>query len=101
MKKKNYIEYEDGRKVILDDDDVPELGDEFFKNAKSFSELPASLQKKLAKIGKRGRPVSAAPKQMIAFRFSPDLVNAIKAVGKGYNVRVEKVLRDAVRKGLI
>ncbi|MEK6747223.1 MAG: BrnA antitoxin family protein [Pseudomonadota bacterium] len=101
MKKKQYIEYEDGTKILLDDDDVPELTDKFFKNAKSFSELPASLQKKLAKIQKRGRPVSDAPKQMIAFRFSPDLVNAIKAVGKGYNVRVEKVLRDAFNKGLI
>jgi uncharacterized protein (DUF4415 family) len=38
---------------------------------------------------------------MIAFRFSPDLVSAIKSVGKGYNVRVEKVLRDAFSKGLI
>lgn len=31
-------------------DDNPELTDEFFKNAKSFSELPDSLQNKLAKI---------------------------------------------------
>lgn len=85
----------------LIDDDNPEWADKDFKNAKSFSELPVSLQKKLAKIQKRGRPVSAAPKQMIAFRFSPDLVEAIKAVGKGYNVRVEKVLRDAFNKGLI
>lgn len=85
----------------LIDDENPEWTDENFKNALSFSELPVSLQNKLSKIGKRGRPVSDAPKQMIAFRFSPDLVCAIKAVGKGYNMRVEKVLRDAFNKGII
>lgn len=85
----------------LIDDENPEWTDENFKNAVSFSKLPVSLQKKLSAIGKRGRPVSDAPKQMIAFRFSSDLVSAIKAVGKGYNVRVEKVLRDALSKGLI
>lgn len=85
----------------LIDDENPEWTDKDFKNSLSFSELPEELQKKLKKIGRRGRPVSDSPKQMIAFRFSPDLVESIKAIGKGYNVRVEKILRDAVNKGLI
>lgn len=87
----------------LIDDDNPEWTDEDFKNAVPFSGLPKSLQKKLSAIQNksRGRPVSPAPKQMIAFRFSPDLVTAIKGVGKGYNVRVEKILRDAFSSGKI
>ncbi len=67
-KKQEYIEYEDGTRVLLDDDDVPELTDEFFKNAVPFSGLPLSLQKKLSAIQNknRGRPASIAPKKMIA-----------------------------------
>ena len=90
MKKKANPEWVDGEN--------PEWTDENFKNSISFSELPKSLQKKLGAIEKRGRPISATPKQMIAFRFSPDLIASIKAIGKGYNIRVEKIIREALEK---
>ena len=99
MKKNKYIDYEDGTRVMLDDDDVPELTAADFKKMVPFNKLPASLQKKLAAIQKRGRPRSPVRKQMIAFRFAPDLLAAIKASGRGYNARVERVLRDAVETG--
>lgn len=35
----------------------------------------------------------------IGFRLAADLVNGIKAIGRGYNARVENVLRDALAKG--
>jgi len=101
MKKDEYIEYEDGMRVLLDENDVPELTEEWFKNAKPFSALPPSLQKKLKAIQKRGRPKSKAPKEMIAFRFAPDLLASIRALGKGYNARVEKLLREALEHGLL
>lgn len=85
----------------LIDDENPEWTEESFKSAVSFSELPKSLQKKLQAAKGRGRPALDSPKQMIAFRFSSDLVDSIKAIGKGYNVRVEKILRDALQKGLM
>ena len=43
---------------------------------------------------RRGRPKSEAPKVRVGFRLSADLVEKIRASGKGYNVRVEKVLRE-------
>jgi uncharacterized protein (DUF4415 family) len=43
-----------------------------------------------------GRPKVESPKVHIGFRLDADLVKAIKATGKGYNVRVEKVLCDAL-----
>jgi len=46
-----------------------------------------------------GRPKSDAPKTYIGFRFVADVVAHIKASGKGYNARVEKVLRDALDRG--
>jgi uncharacterized protein (DUF4415 family) len=48
---------------------------------------------------KGGRPKSDAPKAPIEFRMAADFVQAIKATGKGYNARVEKVLRDAYEQG--
>ena len=46
-----------------------------------------------------GRPPVAAPKVHIGFRLAADVVAGIRATGKGYNARVEKVLRDALAKG--
>lgn len=99
MKKDRYIEYEDGTRVLLDEDDVPELTGKDFKRMVPFESLNPSLKRKLLAIQKRGRPRSKAPKQMIAFRFAPDLLAGIKALGRGYNARVEKVLREALEKG--
>lgn len=49
----------------------------------------------------RGRPRSAAPKRIMSFKFSPDLISAIKASGKGYTTRVEALLRQALAEGRI
>ena len=35
----------------------------------------------------------------IGFRLAADVVNGIRATGKGYNTRVEKVLREALAEG--
>ena len=48
----------------------------------------------------RGRPtINDQPKKHIGFRWSADLVDALKASGKGYNGRAEAILRDALTKG--
>lgn len=47
----------------------------------------------------RGRPPVESPKQTITLRMNPALIDAIRATGKGYNTRVEKVLKDALNKG--
>ncbi|NBX02787.1 MAG: hypothetical protein EBR02_01720 [Alphaproteobacteria bacterium] len=79
--------------------DIREWTKEDFARAVPFSELPKDLQAALKAIQKRGRPKAAAPKEMIAFRFSPDVLAAIKGLGKGYNVRIEKLLREALLDG--
>ncbi|MBV8614931.1 MAG: BrnA antitoxin family protein, partial [Acetobacteraceae bacterium] len=35
----------------------------------------------------------------IGFRLAADVVEGIRATGKGYNGRVERVLREALAKG--
>lgn len=64
--------------------------------AKPFSEVfPAQF----ATWKKRGRPPVKAPKVHIGFRLSADVVAGLRATGRGYNARVEKVLREAIAKG--
>jgi uncharacterized protein (DUF4415 family) len=76
--------------------DVPEATDAEFATARPFRAV-FPMQYKAWK--KMGRPPVAAPKIHIGFRLAADVVTAIRATGRGYNARVEKVLRDALAKG--
>ena len=81
---------------MSDRDDSPEWTDEDFHRAKPFSEVFPEQYKSWKS---RGRPKAGNPKVHIGFRLAPDVVNGIRATGRGYNARVEKVLRDALAKG--
>jgi uncharacterized protein (DUF4415 family) len=76
--------------------DVPEATDAEFASARPFKEVFPDLYKEWKKMG---RPPAANPKIHIGFRLAADVVQAIRASGRGYNARVEKVLRDALAKG--
>jgi uncharacterized protein (DUF4415 family) len=52
-----------------------------------------------AMVKRRGRPRSVAPKQQLTLRLSPKIVADIKASGRGYNARIERVLEEALHKG--
>lgn len=76
--------------------DVPEMTDEEFATARPFKDVFPSQYRAWKKMG---RPPVQAPKVHIGFRLAADVVNSIRASGRGYNARVEKVLRDALAKG--
>jgi len=76
--------------------DVPEATDAEFAAAKPFKEVFPGQYKSWKKMG---RPPIATPKVHIGFRLDADVVRSIRASGRGYNARVEKVLRDALVKG--
>jgi uncharacterized protein (DUF4415 family) len=48
-----------------------------------------------------GRPKAEAPKVHVSFRLAADVVERVKASGKGYNARVERALSEALAKGKI
>jgi len=60
-----------------------------FKPAKDV--LPKEL---LAVLPKRGRPPLETPKKAVNIRLSDDVVTAFKATGKGWQTRINDVLRD-------
>ncbi len=76
--------------------DVPEATDAEFATARPFKEVFPAQYKAWTKIGRA--PVET-PKIRIGFRLAADVVHAVRATGRGYNARVEKVLRDALAKG--
>ena len=43
---------------------------------------------------KRGRPLSTVTKARITIRLSPDVVQAFRASGEGWQTRVDAALRD-------
>jgi uncharacterized protein (DUF4415 family) len=53
----------------------------------------------VAEFRRRGRPPALSPKVRIGLRLAPDVVQGIRATGRGYNARVEKVLREALAEG--
>lgn len=81
-----------------DDVDLPEWKDENFERAKPFKDVfPEQFE---SWKRRPGRPtIDDKPKVHVGFRLAADVVEGIKASGKGYNARVEKVLRDALAKG--
>lgn len=53
----------------------------------------------VAPLRARGRPPVAHPKKRITLRLDDRIINALHAIGKGYNARVEKILLAAIEKG--
>lgn len=83
----------------IDDIDNPELTEADFARAVPFQEAFPGLARSLKRQG--GRPRLERPKVKVAWRLAADVVDAVKASGKGYNARVEAVLRDAIARGML
>ena len=65
---------------------------------KRFKPADKVLPKELAEaLPKRGRPFSESPKKPVHIRLSPDVVEAFKATGKGWQSRIDSALRDWLR----
>ncbi len=80
-------------KPELIDSDNPEWTSQDIKTAMPFASLPATLQSKL-----RGRgPQKAPPKVSTTIRLSPDVVQAFRAAGDGWQTRIDAALKDWLR----
>jgi uncharacterized protein (DUF4415 family) len=74
------------------DGEVRELTkDDLQKFKPAMDVLPKEL---LAVLPKRGRPPLETPKKAVNIRLSDDVVTAFKATGKGWQTRINDVLRD-------
>jgi uncharacterized protein (DUF4415 family) len=81
---------------FMTDEENPEWTARMVAEARPFREVfPAQY----AAWKKRGRPPIETPKVHIGFRLAADVVHGLRATGRGYNARVEKLLREALAKG--
>ena len=78
------------------DDDNPEWTAEDFSKARPASEvLPGIFPKAVADaMLKRGRPRKEVTKAPVNIRLSPDVVDAFRATGRGWQTRVDEALKD-------
>jgi len=106
--------------AALADPDNPPLDAAFWRNARPAREvLPPALYAALtdksepvtitlvsdeqdrARQKRMGRPPAARPKQATTIRLSPDVMDAFRATGKGWQARIDAALREAVKQGLV
>jgi uncharacterized protein (DUF4415 family) len=81
-------------KPLTDDDgEVRELTKADFANAIPFSQLPMQEQRMLLSLRHRG-PQKTPRKVPVSIRLSPDVVDGLRATGKGWQTRADEALRD-------
>lgn len=90
-------EFESGHGYTQEDwdavSDNPEWTEKDFAEARPLSEFDPELFASIRKA--RGRPKLDAPKQQISLRLDPDVVEKFKATGKGWQARINDVLKAA------
>jgi uncharacterized protein (DUF4415 family) len=66
-------------------DEIPELTDEMMARA-----VPGSDPERI----RRGRPAAENRKRLVSIRLDPDVLDALRATGPGWQTRVNDALRD-------
>lgn len=82
-----------------EDGEVRELTADDMKHLRPIQEVDPGMLEAVANHRRRGGPLAESPKLRVGFRLAADVVAGIRAGGRGYNARVEKVLRDALAQG--
>lgn len=91
-------------KPWVDPDDAPELTDEFFeKGVWSIGGKVVTPEDGRAAMRQqmRGRPPVEVKRPMVSMRLDPDVLAHLRASGKGWQTRVNAVLRQAVEQGRV
>lgn len=90
---------EDARltQAALDDPDNPPLDDAWFEEAHPAADTP-ELARILRRHGRLGRPPlpEEARKRRVTLYLDPDVVERLKAGGRGWQTRANAVLRRAL-----
>ena len=84
------------------DDDAPELTTKSLATGQwTVGGRPVSPEEGRAAFRqamKRGRPRSESPRTMVSLRLEQDVLAALRATGRGWQTRVNALLREAVLK---
>lgn len=85
--------------AAMSDEDNPPLTDEQLAQMRPASEvLPPALFESLVKTSKAGRPLmNGVPKKAVTIRIDEDLIEQLRASGKGWQTRLNRQIREWVR----
>lgn len=89
------------QKGIAQDMDTPELDETFFAQARPAAEVLGQGFVDAFKRG-RGRPrgsVAAQTKEKVNLRLDPDVLDALRASGRGWQTRLNDLLRADIEAG--
>ena len=90
-------EFEPGHGFTQEDwdavSDNPEWTAADFAEARPLSEFDPELYAAIRKA--RGRPKVETPKQQVSLRLDPEVIEKFKATGKGWQSRINDVLKAA------
>lgn len=83
-------------KPWIDPDDAPELEHDVFTQGQwTVAGQPVSARVGAAAMRQAlGRPRTQAPKLALTVRYDPEVVQAFKATGKGWQTRMNAALKD-------
>ena len=81
----------------IDPDDAPPWPDEVFDRAE-FAIGGTVIRPATGTLTKPGRPRSAAPKQQVSIRLDPDVLEGLRALGQGWQGRMNEALREWLAK---
>ncbi|MDX8519506.1 BrnA antitoxin family protein [Mesorhizobium dulcispinae] len=80
------------RQIAADPDDA-EATEEELQQAKPFAQAFPELFEGIKRA--RGRPAVEKPKQIVSIRLDQDVIRKFKATGKGWQARINEVLKKA------
>lgn len=83
------------KQAWVDPDDAPPLTAEFFERAE-LSIGGKIVREATGTLTRRGRPKAERPKKQVTFRLDQELVEKLKALGPGWQSRVNQILKEAV-----
>lgn len=78
---------------IAEDPDNPQWSAEDFAKARPFREVFPDLAASIDRT--RGRPPLEKPKRQISIRLDQDVIDKFRATGKGWQARVNAILKQA------
>ncbi|WP_027230090.1 BrnA antitoxin family protein [Phyllobacterium sp. UNC302MFCol5.2] len=81
------------QRQIASDPDAPEATDEELAQAKPFAEAFPDLAESIKRS--RGRPAVDNPRQQISLRLEPEVIAKFKATGKGWQGKINDILKHA------
>ena len=69
----------------IDPDEAPELSDDFFERAEEYVG---------DRLIRRGRPKAGKTKLALTVRYDPEVIDAFKATGQGWQTRMNDALKE-------